>query len=207
MHVAYMDKIAKHNHGFKYLLVAVDVLSRYLRVQPLKTMYSKDCVEAFKQMIKTKQPEKVCTDNGNELRGEFKTFCENKNIHLYTTENETKSAFAERNFRSLKNILYRYLEEKWTWKYIKELPTFENIINSRVNRVKKLAPNKVFKNHEPFLISIALDNKKYKPRFEEGDLVRIAKPDDTFRKRLYSELYRRNFQYYDWLQQVHLHTT
>ena len=49
MDVAYMDKIAKHNNGYKYLLVAVDVLSRYLRVQPLKTMYAKDCVEAFKK--------------------------------------------------------------------------------------------------------------------------------------------------------------
>ena len=40
MDVAYMDKIAKHNNGVKYLLVAVDVFSRYLRVQPLKTMYA-----------------------------------------------------------------------------------------------------------------------------------------------------------------------
>ena len=179
--VDYLDKIAKHNNGFKYLLVAVDVLSRYLRVQPLRTMYSKDCVEAFKQMIKTKQPEKAWTDKGTEFKGKFKIFCENKKNHMYTTENEIKSAFAERNIRSLKNIIYRYLEEKWTWSYIKELPNFVNIINSRVSHVTKLAPNKIFK-HEPFLISVALDNNKYKPRFEEGDLVRIAKPDDTFRK-------------------------
>ena len=82
MDVAYMDKIAKHTNGFKYLLVAVDVLSRYLRVQPLRTMYSKDCVEAFKQMMNTKQPEKVWTDKGTEFKGEFKRFCENKTIHL-----------------------------------------------------------------------------------------------------------------------------
>ena len=74
------------------------------------------------------------------------------------------------------------MEEKWTWNYIKELPNFVNIIKSRVNRVTKLAPNKVFKKYEPFLISIALDNNKYKPRFEEGVLVRIAKPDETFKK-------------------------
>ena len=34
--VAYMDKIAKFNNGVKYLLVAVDVLSRFLRVEPMK---------------------------------------------------------------------------------------------------------------------------------------------------------------------------
>ena len=48
-------------------------------------------------MIKRKQPEKVWTDKGSEFKGEFKKFCEKKEIHLYTTENETKSAFAERN--------------------------------------------------------------------------------------------------------------
>ena len=34
--VAYVDKIAQHNNGVKYLLVAVYVLSRYLRVQPMR---------------------------------------------------------------------------------------------------------------------------------------------------------------------------
>ena len=56
-------------------------------------------------MIKKKQPEKVWTDKGSEFKGDFKKFCEKKGIHLYTTESETKSAFAERNIRSLKNII------------------------------------------------------------------------------------------------------
>ena len=179
--VAYMDKVAQHNNGVKYLLVAVDVLSRYLRVQPMKALYAKDAVEAFKKMIKKKQPEKVWTNKGSEFKGEFKMFCEKKGIHLYTTKNETKSAFAERNTRSLKNIMYKYLEEKWTWTYIKDLPQFVNTINGPVNRVTQLAPNKVFKRHEPFLISLALDNNKYKTKYKEGDLVRIAKPDENFR--------------------------
>ena len=62
------------------------------------------------------------------------------------------------------------------------MPQFINTINSRVNRVTQLAPNKVFKKHEPFLKSLAIDTKKYKPKYKEGDLVRIAKPDEKFRK-------------------------
>ena len=116
--LAYMDKVAQHNNGVKYLLVAADVLSRYLRVQPMKALYAKDAVEAFKKLIKQKKPEKVWTDKGSEFKGEFKKNCEKKGIHLYTTENETKSAFAERNIRSLKNIIHNYLEENWTWTYI-----------------------------------------------------------------------------------------
>ena len=55
-------------------------------------------------------------------------------------------------------------------------------MNSRFNHVTQLAPNKTFKKHKPFLISLAFSTKKYKPKNEEGDLVRIAKPDETFRK-------------------------
>ena len=117
-----MDKVAPHNNGVNYLLVAVDVLPRYLRVQPMKALYSKDAVEAFK-MIKKKQPEKVWTDNGSEFKGDFKKFCEKKGIHLYTTENETKSAFAERNIPSLKNIIYKYLEDNGLERILKICPS------------------------------------------------------------------------------------
>ena len=88
----------------------------------------------------------------------------------------------KRNIRSLKNIIYKYLEEKWTWTYIEDLPKFVKTIISRVNRVTHLAPNKVFKKHEPILISLAISTTKYKPKYEKGDLVRIAKHDEKFRK-------------------------
>ena len=183
--LAYVDKLSKHNKGTKYLLVAVDVLSRYLRVEPLKNKGAEECATAFAKMIRKKQPEKVWTDKGTEFKGAFKKLCEKRGIATYTTQSETKSAFAERNIRSLKSIIYKYLEDKWTWIYIDKLPDFVNTINSRVNRVTKLAPNKVFKKHEPFLVSLATEqSNKFlrQPKFKVGDFVRIAKPDLPFRK-------------------------
>ena len=35
--LAYVDKLAKYNKDIKYILVAVDCISRYVRVQPLKS--------------------------------------------------------------------------------------------------------------------------------------------------------------------------
>ena len=40
--LAYVDKLAKYKRCVKYLLVAVDCLSRFLRVEPLKTKYATD---------------------------------------------------------------------------------------------------------------------------------------------------------------------
>ena len=189
--LAYVDKLSKHNKGTKYLLVAVDVLSRYLRVEPLKNKGAEECATAFAKMIRKKQPEKVWTDKGTEFKGAFKKLCEKRGIATYTTQSETKSAFAERNIRSLKSIIYKYLEDKWTWIYIDKLPDFVNTINSRVNRVTKLAPNKVYKKHEPFLISLANEQSTSflrLPKLRIGDFVRIAKPDLPFRKG-----YKQNF--------------
>ena len=57
--VAYVDKLAKYNNGVKYLLVAVDVLSRYLRVVPMRTKSSPDTAKAFAKMIEKVQPQKI----------------------------------------------------------------------------------------------------------------------------------------------------
>ena len=90
--LAYVDNLAKYNREVKYLLVAVDCLSQYLRVQPLKTKYATKAADAFKKLIKHKQPEKVWVDDGTELLGAFKRLCNSRAIHLYSTFSE-KSLF------------------------------------------------------------------------------------------------------------------
>ena len=169
--------------NLKYLLVAVDCLSRYLRVEPLKTKYATETAQVFKKMIKHKQPEKVWVDDVTEFLGAFKALCTERGFHLYSTFSEKKSAFAERNIRSLKNIIYSYLDEKWTFSYQDKLDAFVKTINSRVNRTIKLAPNKVTKKDVPRLVSLTANaaNSK-KTKFYIGDFVRIVKKEETFGK-------------------------
>ena len=183
--LAYVDKLAKYNNNVKYLLVAVDCLSRFVRVQPLKTKFSKEVTEAFRKMIKFKLPKKVWVDKGTEFRGEFKNLCDRKGIHLSSTHSEKKSVFAERNIRSLKNLIYRYLEDKWTYSYVTKLPDFVRILNSRTNRVTKFAPKDVKKQHVPQIISQAAEKSTELskiPKLKVGDYVRVAKVDLPFRK-------------------------
>ena len=189
--VAYMDKLAKYNNGVKYLLVAVDVLSRFLRVEPMKTKSAADSTRAFKRMITKSIPEKIWSDKGSEFKGEFKQFCDSKNIDIYSTHSETKSAFAERNIRSLKNIIYKHLEKRWSYQYIKKLHDFVDIINSRVNRVTGLAPKKVSDKDVPHLISLVSykSTKQLRvPKFRVGDFVRVSKENLPFKKG-----YKQNF--------------
>ena len=181
--LAYVDKLAKYKRNVKYLLVEVDCLSRYLRVGHLKTKYATETASAFEKKIKNQQPQKVWVDDGTEFLGAFKTLCNKRKIHLYSTFSEKKSAFAERNIRSLKHIIYKYLEEKWTYSYIDKLDQFVKTITPRVNRVTKLAPNRVTKKDVLRLVSLSAQTIKFqRPKFYVGDFVRIVKKDEAFRK-------------------------
>ena len=69
-----------------------------------------------------------------------------------------------------------YLEEKWTFSYLDKLVDFMKIINSHVNRVTKLALNKVTKKDVPRLASLSAEQVvSQKPSFFVEDFVRIVK--------------------------------
>ena len=181
--LADVSKLSKYNAGVRFLLVNVDCLSRYVMVEPLENKFATTTAKAFTKMLKRKIPEKVWVDKGGEFKGAFKELCDRKGIEIYTTHSETKSAYAERNIRSLKQLIYRYLEKKWTWSYISQLQNFVKTINTRVNRVTGLAPYKVTKRHEDHLVSLWANTRLHKsPKFKIGDFVRIAKQDLPFRK-------------------------
>ena len=94
---------------------------------------------------------------------------------------ETKAAFAERTIRSLKNLLYRYMED-FGYKYLHKLPQFITTLNPRQNSSTDIRPNTV-KNCDfmSILYSKPLREIK-KPTFKIGDRVQISKYDLPFRK-------------------------
>ena len=100
-------------------------------------------MKAFSSMItKRNRPKKIRVDKGTEFAGAFKKFFAAEGKQVYSTMSETKSAFAERTIRSLKNILYRYMED-FGYKYIHKLPRFITTLNSRRNSSIDMRPNTV----------------------------------------------------------------
>ena len=94
---------------------------------------------------------------------------------------EIKAAFADRTIRSLKNILYRYMED-FGYKYLHELHQFSTNLNSRRNSSIDMRPNTVT-NCDFMSILYSKPLREYKkPTFKTGDRVRISKYDLPFRK-------------------------
>ena len=128
------------------------------------------------------KPEKNWVDKDQEFAREFANFCQRSGIHLYSTCSETKSVFAERNIRSIKALIFKYLQENNTEVYHEQLQAFVDIIISRINRVTKLAPNQVKKSDESFLVSLQNCNAIKKPKFKLGQHVRIRRKIDLFHR-------------------------
>ena len=185
--LAQMDKLSRWNRGINFLLVTVDVFSRYLRVEPLQRKGAEAVKAAFIKMCSKKNelnfPKKLWLDQGKEFFGDMANFCEDVGIEYYHTYSETKVAFGERAIRTLKVLIYRYLEENDTLTYIKELQMFVDVINSRINRNIGLAPKDVV--NADFLTVMYKRmklRKNTKPKFQVGDKVRLALAEGKFQK-------------------------
>jgi hypothetical protein len=74
-----MDSISKYNHGFKYILTVIDVLSKYAWAEPIKTKTGENLVKAFEKMLKKgRKSETFHTDKGTEfMNRKFQTFYRN----------------------------------------------------------------------------------------------------------------------------------
>ena len=97
-------------------------------------------------------------------------------------------------------MIYKYLEDKWTYSYVNQFQSFVQTINSRVNRVTKLAPNKVTKKDVRYLISLIFNdsaNLVRRPKFYVGDFVRISNADLPFRKGYKQTFTKKVFEIYD----------
>ena len=94
---------------------------------------------------------------------------------------ETKAAFAERTIRSMKNILYRYMEV-FGYKYIHKLPQFIATLNSRRNSSIDMRPNTVKNCDFMSILYSKLLREFKKPTFKVGDRVQISKYDFPCRK-------------------------
>ena len=145
MDLAYDDVLTKENNSVKFWLVRQHLFDRTVNAKGMKTKDSQETVKAFLSMItKKNRPKKIWVDKGTEFVGAFKKFCTAEGIQVYSTMSETKAAFAERTIRSLKNILYRYMED-FGHNYIHKLPQFITTVNSRQNSSIDMRPNTVKK--------------------------------------------------------------
>ena len=187
MDLADMQSMQKFNDGYRYLLVCIDVFSKYAWVVPLKNKTGLSLVEAFKIILASgRKPEKIITDQGTEFFDKhFKALLKDEDIGLYNTYNETKASVVERLIRTLKTRMWRYFTAKKTMRYIDVLPDLVYSYNHSVHRSIKMKPTDVTDNEKQVWRTLYDHNddvKHVKYKFKIGDQVRISKIKRKFEK-------------------------
>ena len=114
-----MSPFSRSNTGYKYLLIVIDVSSKYGWIVPLKTKTGKEVANAFRKLFANTVPSSFWTDKGTEFsKQQLKAVLTANNVTLYSTENEEKSSIVERWNRTMENIMCKYFTANKTQKYI-----------------------------------------------------------------------------------------
>ena len=178
-----MKAFSDHNDGVTFLLLVIDIFSKYGWIIPLKNKEGKTVAEALKTIFEERKPEKLWTDKGTEFHNkDVKDL-----IEIYSTENEEKSSIVERWIRTMKEKMWKYFTDNNTYIYIDVLSDLVEDYNNTVHSSTKLTPVEASKKKNELTVWRNLYPDRYKinnltPKFSVGDKVRISKKKKTFEK-------------------------
>ena len=130
--LASMSDYEKSNDGYKYLLVVIDIFSRYTWIEPLKYKTADSIVRAFNKILSEgRKPRRLRTDVATDFTSKkFQNLLKDQKINHFTTHNEKQANYVERLIKTIKNKIRRYMSEKRTEHYIDVL---KNIVISYNN--------------------------------------------------------------------------
>ena len=185
-----VTNLSKYNDGVRFVLVAIDIFSRYTWLRPLKSKQGHKVVEAFQSIFaEGRKPSKIRTDKGTEFTNHLvQKYLKEEDVIHFVTHNEVKANYAERVIKTLKGRIFKYFTKKQTYQYMDHLQDFVTSYNHTYHRSIKMKPVDVSRENESALWTMQYEpyrkkkNKEKNPRFKfaVGDTVRISHLRSTF---------------------------
>ncbi|HEY6435905.1 MAG TPA: DDE-type integrase/transposase/recombinase [Ignavibacteriaceae bacterium] len=184
-----MDLIDIHrykdsNKGVSFILVAIDCFTKKAFVRGLKKKTADLTLAAIKDIFKSMQPppRAVLFDRGREfVNKDVDAYLEKKKIKRILPGSELKACIAERFNRTLQDLIYPYLDENNTDKYIDVLQKLVQTYNDKEHSTIGMTPNEAEKDENSAKVLCALNLKYTKvieqrkePKFAIGQTVRVA---------------------------------
>ena len=181
-----MQKFAKLNKGFRYLLTCIDIFSKYSWVIPLKDKKGINVKNALQKIFKERSPKFLWTDRGKEFYNkQVQDLLNENNIKLYSTNNsKIKSSVIERFNRTFKNMMYKKFTENNNTIFYNIIDDLVNEYNNKYHSTIKMSPIEGSKKiNEKKIKNIYNFDKTKKPgKFKIGDRVRLSLEKNIFEK-------------------------
>ena len=203
---------SRHNKGFKYVLVVIDIFSRFALTRGVKSKGHNDVVPAMDSILQERKCKILRSDAGGEFTNHhIKALYKKHNIKHYIAYNDGKASYGERCIKSLKNKIIRYLTANNTYKWIDVLQDITYSYNNTIHSTLKRKPSSITKDNEDEVyneqynsisqsdIKKAIkrsDNIRRSMEISTGDYVRLSKVKNTFQKEYENKWTRELFQVY-----------
>lgn len=179
---------SKWNSNYKYLLVVIDVYTKYLFVRPLKSKNESDISSAMKEIfdecLQTMgvYPTILQSDQESSIKSrQFKAYCKRIGVQQLFVEGDDQAVVVERANKTIRQILHKYFVAYNTKKYIDVLQDLVYNYNHTYHRSIKTTPIKAIANNDRYdevmqeqraIAQHEADTKGYST-FQVGDKVRL----------------------------------
>ena len=181
-----MQKFAKLNKGYRYLITCIDIFSKFAWVIPLKDKKGITIKNALEKIFNKRKPKFLWTDNGKEFYNkQVQDLLNENNIKLYSTNNsEIKSAVIERFNRTFKNMMYKKFTENNNTIFYNIIDDLVNKYNNKYHSTIKMTPIEGSKKINEKKIKNIYNFEKTKKlgKFKIGDRVRLSLEKNIFEK-------------------------
>ena len=180
-----MGKYANKNKGYRWILTAVEILSRYAFAIPVYRKDLENMTGAVKELLKNfkerfgKYPNVVQFDEGKEFYNVgVRELLKNHKVNYFSTKSEKKAAIVERFNRTLKTVMWKYFYSKGTYDWISVLDELVENYNNKKHTTIHMKPKDVDRKNENE-VWITLFGSDFGelplPKFRVGDTVRVSK--------------------------------
>ena len=190
--------MVKASKNMKYLLVIIDVFTKFVFLFPLKQIKGENVAKCFQSLFINHKPEKITTDAGKEfLNKHVKKVIDDFHVKHYVAKGRTKACIAERFNLTIQRLIFQLCRfhntNNWCSDIILKKAT--EIYHNRFHHTIKMSPTEAEKEiNQSKIRNIYIkkyrkaDEKKKNAKFKEGDTVRIS----TIRK-IFDRGYQQNF--------------
>lgn len=177
-----VQKLAQNNDGVKHLFLLIDVFTRKIWVLPLQNKSGITVKNALSQWLNSvnPKPKVISVDGGREFwNAPVQRLLADQGVELQLAVGTSKAAFAERANKTLQILIYKYLTDRESVRYIDELAALVDTYNNRGHRTLNfMSPEEAeLEENQNKLLAQAVERyqkvRPKKPKFSEGDLVRV----------------------------------
>ena len=189
-----ISRYASQNDKFMFLVVCIDVLSKFGWAIPIRSKHGRTVADAVQPIIQERTPSMLSTDRGSEFKSHYfqDLLAENNIRHFYANP---KVSICERFIRTLRLRLARYIYQKKSERFIDDLQKIVGAYNKSYHRSIKMRPIDVNESNAHIAFDNLYGHEKLPPkkrfRFSVNDNVRISGIKSGFFTREFFERFSR----------------